>query len=87
MPSLTHYAVTGGAVPSERFGVTAVPSSVIEDNTLTFDARGLYAFIASYATPVSFDRMVACTADGPRTTRVALEELMARGLVHEVVGQ
>lgn len=53
------------------------------DESLSFDARGLWILLAfEYAkAPPSFSVLVAGTPDGPYTTRRALEELREAGMI------
>jgi hypothetical protein len=62
-----------------------LPGDVVRDASLTYDARGLYAYMSLFpAVALSFEQMLAATVDGPYTTRRALTELVERGLVREV---
>lgn len=84
MSIVGHYLPTFTASQSGIPGFSALPLDLVQDPTLSFDARGLAAFLATCDRPVSLEEIVAHTTDGTHTTRVALDELVARGLVAEV---
>lgn len=62
-------------------GMTALPVDLLTDGTLSFDARGLLAYLCSLPRPVTLPEMVAASTDGTHMTRRALDELLHRGLV------
>lgn len=76
-----------GAVRNTLHGVVSIRRDVLQDPSLSLDARGLYSYLASCHKLPSFDEMVAASSDGPRVTRLALEELIAARLVPADAGR
>lgn len=72
------------SIPHAIAGMVVLPNDLITDRSLSFDARGLLAYLCSLPGPVTVAEMVAATADGIHTTRRALDELIARDLADVV---
>ena len=66
-------------------GLTVIPNNVINDRNLSFDAKGLYAYILSLPDNSKFspELIMERTPDSPETIEKAFRELMEAGLLRK----